>query len=234
VDERAKDMCIKVTADGPYIVTGGVPLVRTEIVCDENGEALEWREIARIDAADRYTLCRCGHSTRKPFCDGSHLDMRFDGTETAGHDSYAEVAVDIDGPGVKLRDARRLCAEARFCARGGGLWNLVSECEDAEKRELAEQEATLCPSGRYVLCDDSGTGEREPDLEASIALVEDPALGVSGPLWVRGGIPVVDADGVPYEVRNRVTLCRCGHSGNKPFCDGSHIGAGFEDEEASR
>ncbi len=170
----------------------------------------------------------------QPFCDGSHLDMRFDGTETAGHDSYAEVAVDIDGPGVKLRDARRLCAEARFCARGGGLWNLVSECGDAEKRELAEQEAALCPSGRYVLCDDSGTGEREPDLEASIALVEDPALGVSGPLWVRGGIPVVDADGVLYEVRNRVTLCRCGHSGNKPFCDGSHIGAGFEDEDASR
>ncbi|MHB8164175.1 MAG: CDGSH iron-sulfur domain-containing protein [Methanoregula sp.] len=32
-----------------------------------------------------------------------------------------------------------------------------------------------------------------------------------------------DADGKPYTVRNRVTLCRCGKSGNKPFCDGSHV-----------
>jgi CDGSH-type Zn-finger protein len=39
---------------------------------------------------------------------------------------------------------------------------------------------------------------------------------------VRGGITIESADGVPYEVRNRVTLCRCGRSDNKPFCDASH------------
>jgi hypothetical protein len=44
-----------------------------------------------------------------------------------------------------------------------------------------------------------------------------------GLLWVRGGIPVVSADGKPYTVRNRLTLCRCGKSRNKPFCDGSHV-----------
>ena len=43
-----------------------------------------------------------------------------------------------------------------------------------------------------------------------------------GPIWVRGGIPVASADGKTYEVRNRLTLCRCGRSANKPFCDGSH------------
>ena len=62
-------------------------------------------------------------------------------------------------------------------------------------------------------------------------LIEDPSLGVSGPLWVRGGIPVTGADGGQYEVRKRVTLCRCGQSKNKPFCDGSHIEAGFKDFE---
>jgi CDGSH-type Zn-finger protein len=45
---------------------------------------------------------------------------------------------------------------------------------------------------------------------------------VNGPLWIRGGIPVAGADGREYEVRNRVTLCRCGRSNNKPLCDGSH------------
>jgi CDGSH-type Zn-finger protein len=59
--------------------------------------------------------------------------------------------------------------------------------------------------------------------------MEDPVQGVAGPLCVRGGIPVVGADGEPYEVRNRVTLCRCGASRNKPFCDGSHAAVGFTD-----
>lgn len=62
----------------------------------------------------------------------------------------------------------------------------------------------------------------EPPLAHSIGLIKDPTIGVDGPLWVRGGIPVFSAEGKLYEVRNRVTLCRCGKSTNKPFCDSSH------------
>jgi hypothetical protein len=62
----------------------------------------------------------------------------------------------------------------------------------------------------------------EPEFAPSIGLIEDTAKQVRGPIWARGGITVVSADGEPYEVRNRVTLCRCGRSNNKPFCDGSH------------
>jgi CDGSH-type Zn-finger protein len=58
-------------------------------------------------------------------------------------------------------------------------------------------------------------------------LVEDPAQICSGPLWLRGGIAVISSDGYQYEVRNRVTLCRCGASQNKPFCDGTHAAIGF-------
>ena len=39
----------------------------------------------------------------------------------------------------------------------------------------------------------------------------------------------VSADGFEYEVRNRVTLCRCGQSQNKPFCDGTHAQTKFKD-----
>jgi hypothetical protein len=70
----------------------------------------------------------------------------------------------------------------------------------------------------------------EPELPVSIGLIEDPVQQCSGPLWLRGGIPVVSADGFEYEVRNRVTLCRCGQSKNKPFCDGSHAAVNFRDE----
>jgi hypothetical protein len=69
----------------------------------------------------------------------------------------------------------------------------------------------------------------EPTLPQSIGLVEDPVEACSGPLWVRGGIPVISQTGEPYEVRNRVTLCRCGQSSNKPFCDGSHASVKFRD-----
>lgn len=227
--DPAKGMRVSVTEDGAYIVSGGVPLVRVEIVTNEAGESIALREIERLDAPERYILCRCGKSEAKPFCDGTHVATAFDGNETAGHDSFVEQAVGIDGPGVVLHDARKLCAEARFCDRAGGLWNLVEKCEDPETRALVEEEAALCPSGRYVLCDGESGAPFEPEYEPSIALIEDPAMSCSGPLFVRGGIPVYAADGEPYEVRNRVTLCRCGASRNKPFCDGSHISEKFHD-----
>ena len=63
----------------------------------------------------------------------------------------------------------------------------------------------------------------EPELKPSIGLVLDLKKGVLGPLWVRGGIAIESASGAEYEIRNRVTLCRCGRSSNKPFCDSSHI-----------
>ena len=69
----------------------------------------------------------------------------------------------------------------------------------------------------------------EQELPASIGVIEDPALGCSGPLWVRGGIPIESEDGKAYEVRNRVTLCRCGASNNMPFCNGSHASIKFQD-----
>ena len=228
--ERTAGMRITVSENGPYFVEGDVPLIRAEIVTNDEGESLGWREVERIEAGESYALCRCGQSMAKPFCDFTHLSAGFDGTETAGHTSYAEMATDIFGAGLNLRDARQLCAEARFCDRAGGLWNLVHQCGDPALRELAIEEAQLCPSGRYVACDESH-GSMEPELEPSIVLVEDPSLGVSGPLWVRGGIEILDAAGEPYEVRNRVTLCRCGQSKNKPFCDGSHIAAKFRDDE---
>ncbi len=222
-------MRITVTENGPYIVAGDVPLVRVEILVNEAGESIAWREAEHLEPGPRYRLCRCGRSHTKPTCDGSHAASDFDGTEVAANQPFYEIAGCVEGPGLKLHDARELCAEARFCDRAGGLWNLVASCDDADVRALVEEEAALCPSGRYVVCD-AETGEpHEPDFEPSIALVDDPAMGVSGPLWVRGGVPVIAEDGASYEVRNRVTLCRCGHSSNKPFCDGSHIKAGFTD-----
>jgi CDGSH-type Zn-finger protein len=52
----------------------------------------------------------------------------------------------------------------------------------------------------------------------------------NGPLRLEGDIALVDQDGKPFGLAGRtvVSLCRCGHSGNKPFCDGSHNRVGFD------
>jgi CDGSH-type Zn-finger protein len=224
-----------VIKDGPYEVEGGVPLARQIIEPNEDGDSWEWREGERFEAGDRYRLCRCGASRNKPFCDDSELSNGFDGTETAKRTPYLDQAEVFPGPDVVLTDAPRLCASARFCEARGQIWNLVEEGGPGTT-VLAEREAAHCPSGRLVTWGGppaSGAHPTaEPDFEPSIGVVEDPQMEVSGPLWIRGGIEVVSADGIPYEIRNRMTLCRCGASRNKPFCDGSHSRIRFRDEQA--
>lgn len=213
---------IKVSVNGPYLVSGGVPLSEQSIDIDANGDAHDWRPGREYAVAASYVLCRCGRSKARPFCDGTHARVGFDGTETAGRTPYLEVAERVVGPKLELTDVERLCASARFCDRGAGAWKLTLKSRHPEARQMAIEEAFNCPAGRLVVWDKQGKA-LEPDLKPSIVLVEDPQLGVSGPLWVRGGITIEATDGTIYEIRNRVTLCRCGKSRNKPFCDGRHI-----------
>ncbi len=212
---------IRVSKNGPYLVSGGIPLSKLTIGIDAEGYSCEWREGQKYPSLETYALCRCGHSNTNPFCDGTHLRIKFDGTETASRQPYLSQARKIPGPSVDLTDARRLCAAARFCDRAGGVWRLTQQSNDSEAERIAIEEAGNCPSGRLVVWDKKGN-PIEPSFEPSIVVVEDPQEGMSGPIWVRGGVPVESADGTIYEVRNRVALCRCGKSSNKPFCDGSH------------
>ncbi len=220
---------IVVTKDGPYRVVGKVPLAVQRIVANARKESWEWKEGRSFDAKEEYFLCRCGQSKTKPFCDGTHAKIGFDGTETASRRPIERQSERLDGPTHVLSDAEHLCAFARFCDPGGKIWALIGRTDDPRVRELVIHEGTQCPSGRLVL-HDKVTGEAvEPELPPSIGVVEDPVLGVSGPLWVRGGIRVESPDGTPYERRNRLTLCRCGASVNKPFCNGSHASIEFRD-----
>ncbi|HOX36322.1 MAG TPA: CDGSH iron-sulfur domain-containing protein [Methanoregulaceae archaeon] len=223
-EEKGKTMKITVTKDGPYLVSGGVPLsIEKEICNDDEGYCRNWRVIKTFSVQEQYSLCRCGRSRNMPFCDGTHAKIAFNGIETAGGETYLRHPTVIMGPGLELLDHENLCVHARFCMRAGGIWNLTKQSGIREARETAIEEACNCPSGRLVIRDRASGKEVEPALGKSIAVIENPAKGEHGPLWVRGGIPVVSADGKTYTVRNRLTLCRCGKSGNKPFCDGSHV-----------
>lgn len=224
---------ILISKDGPYLVSGGLPLARDIIIADAEGVSVEWGKGAPFPDQETYSLCRCGGSKGKPFCDGTHARTGFDGTETAGKKKYLPQAERIDGPGYVLTDVPSLCSLARFCHQAGGIWQLTEGSDDPKTKDLAARIAGQCPSGRLVVWDAETGKPIEPDLEPSIGVVEDPEEGVSGPLYVKGGVPVESQNGTRYEVRNRVTLCRCGKSENKPYCDGSHIDHGFNDGDPS-
>lgn len=227
----ASGLKITIVKDGPYQVSGDVPLKRATIGADENGESREWLIGETVGAHGVYELCRCGHSANKPFCDNTHEAIGFDGAETASRAPYDEQAGVMKGPAIALADAEPLCAFARFCDRDGNVWNTVSEINSGARRDAFVRQVGQCPSGRLRALDVATGVAEEPDLAPSISLVSDPAQGVAGPLWVTDGIEIVGVNGVAYERRNRVTLCRCGASKNKPFCDGSHASEEVKFEE---
>jgi CDGSH-type Zn-finger protein len=213
---------IKICENGPYVVSAGIPLADQIMVPDQAGLSVTWQRGKVHATKGEYELCRCGQSKNSPFCDGTHNDILFDGTETARRTPFLSQADPVTvGPDMDLLDVPALCASARFCDRAGGAWENTRQSDNPGARKIALQEVADCPAGRLVLRDKKGN-DIEPKLEPSIGLVIDTVLNTLGPLWVRGGIPIESADGHVYEIRNRVTLCRCGKSTNKPFCDGKH------------
>lgn len=224
------DARVTVTPNGPYVVAGHVKLAQQIIGTDAEGGSEKWIEGKAYPAQAEYALCRCGHSRNKPFCDGTHATIGFDGSETASREPYLKQARVFDGPAMRLTDADRLCAFGRFCDPHGKVWNQVRHTDSPQTRTLFVRQVEHCPAGRLVAWDKATKAAREPNLPVSIGVVEDPAQQCGGPLWLRGGIAVIAADGFAYEVRNRVTLCRCGASKNKPFCDGTHAAIKFRGE----
>ncbi|VVB74445.1 Iron-binding zinc finger CDGSH type [Candidatus Tiddalikarchaeum anstoanum] len=222
-----------VSKNGPYIVSGNLPLDKEIIKTNSEGIPVKWVKGKKYPEKESYELCRCGGSKNKPFCDGTHHKIGFNGAETAGNKKYLDCAEKTTGPNLVLTDFQDLCASARFCHIRDGVWNLIKFCDDPKIRDITIEAVGNCPSGRLVLWDSKTGKPVEPKFEPSISLIEDPGFKVSGPIWVKGGVSLESIEGVKYEKRNRMTLCRCGQSKNKPFCDGSHIDCKFNDGDNS-
>lgn len=226
--ESDPSIWIEVTDGGPYRVHG-TPTLHIQIIEPNSaGNSWSYRQGRAFAVKDGSILCRCGYSKNKPYCDGSHLRAGVDLTEQAPFEPMLDKATRMDGPQYSLTDNEMYCAYGRFCDNGDRFWNEVME-PGQRHAELAVYMAHHCPSGRLLVWDRSTGAPVETAEPASLSLIEDPALGVSGPLMLRGGIRVQSASGESYEVRNRQTLCRCGASSNKPFCDGSHASMRFKD-----
>jgi len=90
-----------------------------------------------------------------------------------------------------------------------------------------EAAVALCPSGAL--------STRRPNTETRVNTNDATEVRAipNGPLILRGNLRVVGADGKELTRLQKVALCRCGQSRNKPFCDGSHKRVGFRDGPAS-
>lgn len=95
---------------------------------------------------------------------------------------------------------------------------------DAADADEVAQVVARCPSGALHFERLDGGEQEEIAEEATIAPQPN------GPLYVRGRMRIVKADGTLLREDGRMALCRCGQSHKKPFCDGSHTTTGFQAE----
>lgn len=212
---------VTVVAQGPYMVKGTVKIQEAFLMPNEEGTITKYRlGQDKTPPQKNCALCRCGKSKNKPFCDGKHSTVS-QSPSTAPHEPILKRAEAFQGPDITLYDNEKYCAFARFCDGYGRIWNLVRQ-GTAFANTMTVREAHLCPAGRFVLKENKTGAAIDIQEEACIQVIEDPMLGVHGPLGLRGNITVIDENGTPYEKRRLQALCRCGKSKNKPFCDGTH------------
>jgi CDGSH-type Zn-finger protein len=210
-DSAAAAASIRASLNGPYLVSA------LERLTNSKGEELSTRR----DMA----LCRCGGSSTKPYCDGTHARNGF--TSAKSPERKPDHRVDYVGGEITIHDNRGTCAHAGYCTDGlPSVWRENAEPwidPNGAERDAIVSLVRRCPSGALGY---SVGGEEHRDQE------RPPAVFVSkdGPYHVQGGVALQDEIFNEGASREHYALCRCGHSKNKPFCDGSHWYAGFKDD----
>ena len=198
--------------NGPYLVKGLTTFTNSR------GEA--------IAVEETIALCRCGGSGNKPFCDGTHKKNGFDDSKEP--DRTKDKRRDYAGQSITIHDNRGVCAHAGECTdRLSSVWKMGEKPwidPDGASVDAIVGTVRACPSGAlsYTI---GGVEHRDWDGPAAIRLSRN------GPYLVTGGIELEGVEFGEGVSREHFTLCRCGASKNKPFCDGSHWDSGFEHDE---
>ena len=213
VDAKPKIKCMP---NGPYYLLNDSSVTAVPNLRRSNGE-----ECATVRGV---ALCRCGGSKNKPFCDGTHSTNGFNDRKVA--DGSADKRTNHVGRRITIHDNRGICAHAGVCTDTlQAVFRMKQEpWIDPDGATAEEIIATVsrCPSGALSYSVD-GVEHRDADRSPTVTVTDD------GPYAVTGGIELMGVefgDGASLE---HYTLCRCGASKNKPFCDGSHWRVGFRD-----
>jgi len=168
-------------------------------------------------------LCRCGESRTKPYCDGAHgkndfNDGKADDRQPRQSDTYI-------GKKITIHDDRGICSHAGYCTDGlPKVFRMRTEPwiePDAETVGKIIETIKKCPSGALSYSID---GIKYDSFSDSVEI----SMTENGPYTIKGSIELNDDDSP--ESKEHYTLCRCGHSKNKPFCNGQHWYEKFEDD----
>jgi len=203
------------------------------IECSQNGpyivkdlEKLRNSKGDEIKTNPTIALCRCGGSSNKPFCDGTHTKNGFSGEKL--DDGKKDKRENYGGEGITIHDNRGICSHAGFCTDNlAKVFRLKQEPWIDAKGAKAEEIINVikkCPSGALSYSVD-GAEHSDQDRKPMITVSKD------GPYSVIGNIELKEVPRMERVSKEHCTLCRCGGSKNKPFCDGSHWYIKFKDEK---
>jgi CDGSH-type Zn-finger protein len=210
--ERNARTSIRPELNGPLIVRNLRKLTNSL------GESLPTRPII--------ALCRCGGSKLKPYCDGTHATNGFSSAKAPKRtpdrlDSY-------EGVGITVRDNRGTCCHFGNCTdhlpsvfHASGDPFVTAGGADADS---IEQIVRQCPSGALGFVRD-GVAYQGETREPEIYVAHNASYYVRGGVGLDGELMNEGAN------REHFALCRCGHSKNKPFCDGTHWWIKFDDPD---
>ena len=194
--------------DGPLVVTG----IRS----------MTGAQGAAMDVKPVMALCRCGESKNKPYCDGSHKDAGFQsrGGTPAGRDWL----ISYEGSDVTVTYNPLLCSHAAECGRlASHIFNPAQQPwvqPDNGTRPEVEAVVAACPSGALAL-----DGPKHMYADRTEITIER-----NGPYWVNG-VELAESSLAEGASGRKYVLCRCGMSGNKPNCDGTHRDAGWKSDD---
>jgi CDGSH-type Zn-finger protein len=209
--EQKSKPSITPSDNGPYIVKD------LDSLQNRNGT---------VDVKSTMSLCRCGSSANKPFCDGMHAAIGFSSAKIDGRNP--DKREDFEGIGITVHDNRGLCAHAGFCTDGlPAVFRIMKEPFVNATAATAEEIASTvrkCPSGALSV---SQNRVASPDPDRSPGII----IAQNGPYIVRGGPLLKDTERNEGASNEHFALCRCGGSKNKPFCDGTHWKNGFKDDK---
>lgn len=207
-----KKPSIKVIKDGPYLVRD------LKNFRNSKGVSIETKPVM--------ALCRCGKSENKPFCDGAHSKIGFSGEKE--EDRTPEKVKDYIGKKITIHYNRGVCSHAASCVKDASSVFRKDKRPwidpDAADPEEIEKIIRNCPSGALSYSRE-GVLYRDYPRSPEIIVCKDSFYKVVG------NIELEDPDGSVPESREHYTLCRCGDSKNKPFCDGTHLQTKFKDEK---
>lgn len=203
---------ITLAPDGPYIVKALKHL-------SNNSGAVECKETM--------ALCRCGASENKPFCDGTHAKIGF--TSAKVDERTKDRKETYRGKKITIHDNRSICAHAGVCTDNlSVVFRMKQEpWIDPDAASVEDIISTIqnCPSGALSYSIDDAKTQNNTDSEPNVFIAPN------GPYVISGGDGFLDTSWGEGASRSQYTLCRCGASKNKPFCDGSHWGIEFTDEK---